>query len=162
MKNKNMKIKMKLKLIIPLSIIGLILLYFIISRKNIEKFYDSLNGVDAMDRKMDQLADQEKETRAFCKILRHDNSNKEQMTRLLELRNKQFSDSLKKQNQTISDIKRKIINAKLDKNNKEFIDINSDRNRKVEGNDMRKKIMEDVKKLIKGKPQIFLTVKNNI
>ena len=40
--------------------------------------------------------------------------------------------------------------------------MNSDRNRKIEGNDMRKKIMEDAKKLIKGNPQIFLTVKNNI
>ena len=120
-----------------------------------------MNDLDAMDRKMDQLPEQEKETRAFCKILRHDNSNKEQMTRLLELRNKQFSDSLKKQNETISEIK-KIINATLDKNNKEFIDMNSNRNKKMEGNKMRRKIMEDAKKLIKGKPQIFLTVKNNI
>lgn len=123
---------------------------------------DMLDKVDSMDKKLDDLVEQEKETRTFCKLLRHDSSNKEQMKKIMEYRNKQFEDNWKKQNKMLTDIKKKIIEVKLGKDNKDFSDFNTDRNKKREGNKKREKIMEVAKKMIQKPPQINLTFQNNM
>ena len=45
--------------------------------------------------KIDNLVEQEQETRTFCKLLRHDSSNREQLEKVMEYRNKQFEDNWK-------------------------------------------------------------------
>lgn len=121
-----------------------------------------LDKVDSMEEKLDNLVDQEKETRTFCKLLRHDSSNKEQLQKMMEFRNQQFDANWKKQNKMLGDIKKKIIELKLGKNNKEFVDFNSTRNKKRGEYGKRKKIMEAAKKMIQNPPQVNLTFQNNI
>ena len=121
-----------------------------------------LDKVDSMEEKLDNLVEQEKETRTFCKLLRHDSSNKEQLQKMMEFRNQQFDANWKKQNKMLGDIKKKIIELKLGKNNKEFVDFNSTRNKKRGEYSKRKKIMEAAKKMIQNPPQVNLTFQNNI
>ena len=106
--------------------------------------------------------EQEQETRTFCKLLRHDSSNREQLEKVMEYRNKQFEDNWKKQNKMLSEIKKKIIEVRLGKNDKEFSNFNTDRNKKREEYEKRKKIMETAKKMIKKPPVVNLTFQNNI
>jgi len=115
-----------------------------------------------MDDKLDSLVDQEKETRTFCKLLRHDSSNKEHLQKVLEQRNIEFNNNWKKQNRTLSDIKKKLINVKLGKNNKDFAKFNDSKNNKRDAFEKRRRLMEVAKKTIKQKPAINLTFNNNI
>ena len=121
----------------------------------------ALDNVDSMEDKLDDMVDTERETRTFCKLLRHDKTNEEQMTKMLAYRNKQFEDNLKKQNKNISQIKKKIIEIKLAKNNSEFMKFNTGRNKKREEYEKRKKIIEAAKKMIKRPPGVNLTFQNN-
>ena len=127
-----------------------------------ENFQDMLDKVNSMEEKIDSLVDQEKETRTFCKLLHHDSSNQEQLKKIMEHRNREFEANWKKQNKMLSDIKKKIIDVRLGKNNKEFADFNTGRNKERQANLKRKEIMESAKKMIKQKPALNLTIDNNI
>lgn len=123
---------------------------------------NALDRVDEMADKIDTLVEQEQETRTFCKLLRHDSGNREQLEKVMEYRNKQFEDNWKKQNKMLSEIKKKIIEVRLGKNDKEFAEFNTDRNKKRQEYEKRKKIMETAKKMIKKSPVVNLTFQNNM
>ena len=129
---------------------------------NKEPDNDVLDKVNSMNEKLDDLVDKEKETRTFCKLLRHDSSNQEQMTKLMEYRNKQFEDNWKKQNKMLSQIKKKIIEVKTSKNDSEFMKFDTGRNKKRLEYEKRKKLLEVAKKMIKRPPAVNLTFQNNI
>ena len=74
-----------------LVIIALAILLLVNSFYKTEHFKDSLDDVDAMDKKLEEISDLEKETRMFCKLLRHD-EDRVQMQDLLNSRNQQFQD----------------------------------------------------------------------
>ena len=158
-----MKINKNIKIIV--IIIFIIVLVWITYNKylniNLELFADNLENIDLMVNKIDDLVDQETETRMFCKLLRANNSPKEQLQTILDYRNKSFKDNLDKQNSTISEIKKKIIEYNLDKNNKKIIDFNNDRNKKEKGNIIRQNIMENAKDIIKQAPYINIKLNNN-
>lgn len=151
-----------------LFLISLILILFILNlllKKNkMEGFvstFNSLDNVDLMGDKIDELVDTEKETRLFCKILRHNKDNKEQNLKVLENRNRQFQEVIDKQNKLINEIKEKIISLKLDKNNYDFYKFNTDKNNKKDENIKRQEIINMAKaKLIEG-PKININVDNN-
>lgn len=157
---------------VTLTLIVLLLIFLIVNTfwENKENFTvqnsnldpNALDRVDEMSDKIDDLVVQEQETRTFCKLLRHDSSNKEQLEKVMEFRNKQFEDNWKKQNKMLSEIKKKIIEVRLGKNDKDFSDFNTDRNKKREEYEKRKKIMETAKKMIKKPPVVNLTFQNNI
>lgn len=157
---------------VTLTLIVLLLIFLIVNTfwENKENFTvqnsnldpNALDRVDEMSDKIDDLVVQEQETRTFCKLLRHDSSNKEQLEKVMEFRNKQFEDNWKKQNKMLSEIKKKIIEVRLGKNDKDFADFNTDRNKKREEYEKRKKIMETAKKMIKKPPVVNLTFQNNI
>ena len=155
--NKNIKII----IILILLIVLLWITYNKYYNYELELFTDNLKNVDLMMDKIDDLVDQEQETRMFCKLLRANNSPKEQLKTILEHRNKTFKENLDKQNNTISEIKKKIIEFKLDKNNKKMIDFNESRNKKDKGNIIRKNIMKNAKEIIKQAPYINLKLNNN-
>ena len=56
----------------------------------------------------------------------------------------------------LSEIKKKIIEVRLGKNDKEFAEFNTDRNKKRQEYEKRKKIMETIKKMIKKSPVVNL------
>ena len=151
-----------------LFLVSLILVLFILNllvKKNkMEGFsstFNSLDNVDLMGDKIDELVDTEKETRLFCKILRHNKDNKEQNLKVLENRNKQFQEVIDKQNKMINEIKEKIISLKLDKNNHDFYKFNTDKNNKKDQNIKRQEIINMAKtKLIEG-PKVNINVDNN-
>ena len=151
-----------------LFLVSLILILFILNllvKKNkMEGFsstFNSLDNVDLMGDKIDELVDTEKETRLFCKILRHNKDNKEQNLKVLENRNKQFQEVIDKQNKMINEIKEKIISLKLDKNNHDFYKFNTDKNNKKDQNIKRQEIINMAKaKLIEG-PKVNINVDNN-
>jgi hypothetical protein len=149
-------------IIIILLTLGLIISSFL---SNQENFYDesnSLDKIDSMDQELDSLIEKEKETRTFCKLLRHDSSNQEQLKKVIAHRNQEFENNWKKQNNMLSDIKKKIIGIRLGENNKQFTEFNTGRNKDYESNIKRKKIMETVQKMIKKQPEVNLTIDNNI
>ena len=123
---------------------------------------DALDKVNSMNDKLDDLVEKEKETRTFCKLLRHDSSNQEQINKLIEHRNKQFEENWKKQNKMLSQIKKKIIEVKSGKNDKDFAEFNTGRNKKRMEYEKRKKLLEVAKKMIKRPPAVNLTFQNNI
>ena len=160
-----------LSLIVLLIIILIVNTIFFKNKSNKQENFSEVNStldptaldrVDEMADKIDSLVEHEQETRTFCKLLRHDSSNKEQLEKVMEHRNKQFEDNWKKQNKMLSEIKKKIIEVRLGKNDKEFADFNTDRNKKREEYEKRKKIMETAKKMIKKPPVVNLTFQNNI
>lgn len=155
--NKNIKIIV----IIVLLIVLLWITYNKYLNLNLELFVDNLENVDLMMNKLDDLVDQETETRMFCKLLRANNSPKEQLQIILDNRNKSFKQNLDKQNSSISEIKKKIIEYNLDTNNKKIIDFNNNRNKKEKGNIIRQNIMENAKDIIKQAPYINLKLNNN-
>lgn len=126
-----------------------------------KEYNNALDNVSSMEDKLEDMVDTEKETRTFCKLLRHDRTNEEQMTKMLEYRNKQFENNMKKQNKSISQIKKKIIEIKLGKNNTEFMKFNTGRNKKREEYEKRQKIIKAAKKMIKRPPMVNLTFQNN-
>ena len=156
-----MKIYNKLYCVGLLSILILILLIICRNSKR-ENFEDMLEKVDVMGDKLGSLVDQEVETRTFCKLLRHDSNFKEPMKKLLEQRNIEFSKNWKKQNRMLADIKKKIIEMKLGKDNQNFATFNSKRNKDKEANRKRNILMDKAMKMIKQKPVINFTVDNNI
>ena len=157
---------------VTLTVIVLLLIFLIVNTVigNKENFTaenstldsNALDRVDDMADKIDNLVEQEQETRTFCKLLRHDSSNREQLEKVMEYRNKQFDDNWKKQNKMLSEIKKKIIEVRLNKNDKDFSEFNTDRNKKREEYKKRQKIMETAKKMIKKPPVVNLTFQNNI
>ena len=157
---------------VTLTLIVLLLIFLILNTVtgNKENFTaenpsldpSALDRVDDMSVKINSLVEQEQETRTFCKLLRHDSSNREQIEKVMEHRNKQFEDNWKKQNKMLSEIKKKIIEVRLGKNDKDFSKFNTDRNKKREEYEKRKKIMETAKKMIKKPPVVNLTFQNNI
>lgn len=156
-----MKNNIKIYCVGLISIIILILL-LVCNNLKTENFEDMLEKVDAMGDKLGSLVDQEVETRTFCKLLRHDSNFKEPMQKLLEQRNIEYNKNWKKQNRMLADIKKKIIEMKLGKNNQNFATFNSKRNKDKEANRKRKILMEKAMKMIKQKPVINFTVDNNI
>ena len=154
--------KSNIKIVITIFII--LLLFVLINMNNKEGFqsgFNSLEDVNLMTDKIDDLVDTEKETRLFCKILRHNKDNKEQNIKVLELRNKQFQEVIDKQNKMINDIKKKIIEIKLDKDNKEIYDFNNKKNDKIEGNKKREEIIKLAKNKLREGPQVNLSIGNN-
>ena len=156
----------KVKCIVLLSLIFLLLISNLLFKKSkFEGFnsdFNSLQNINLMEDKIDELVDTEKETRLFCKILRHNKENKDQNLKILESRNKQFQEIIEKQNKMINDIKEKIISLKLDNNNKEFYKFNTDKNNKRDENIKRQKIINMAKdNLIEG-PKVNIKVGSNI
>ena len=139
-------------------ILILVVINFNESKK--ENFTDSLKNVDLMNKKMDDVIDYEKETRLFCKIIR--NSDKINLSKKkLENTQKVFDKHLRKQKDKISDIKKKIIELKLNKNNKKFIDFNINRNKNTEENKKRKLIIRNAKNILKKEPQLNINMRYN-
>jgi hypothetical protein len=145
------------KIVILILIILLLCLNKFFVREN---FKDSLDGVDSMDKKMDNMASTEEETRMFCKLLRHDD-NSEQIKDLLESRNQQYQDNWKKQNKLISDIKKKFIKLRLEKDGRNFVEFNDKRNGKLDENIKRKTLIEKAKILAEEPYSLNLNVNNN-
>ena len=123
-------------------------------RNKKENFTDHLDKLDSMNDKLDSLVDQETETRAFCKLLRHDSNYQEPLEKIMKHRNQQFQNNWKKQNKMLADIKKKIIGIKLGNDNQEFSKFNTDRNKQRQEFNKRKQIIQDAKNLITSKPQI--------
>ena len=121
----------------------------------------NLDNIDIMSKKIDELTDNEKETRMFCKILRHDSNVKDQAEKIIESRNRQFQENLNKQNKMLCQIKSKIVNYKLNKDNKEFSEFNTKKNKERETKKIRQKIMEASQKLIRKGPVVNLKINNN-
>ena len=149
-------------------LLSLILILFILNLKiknmKTEGFvstFNSLENVDLMGNKIDELVDTEKETRLFCKILRHNKDNKSHNLKVLENRNRQFQDVIDKQNKMISDIKKKIISLKLDKNNKEIYKFNTEKNNKKEENIKRESIIDMAKNKLLEEPKVSINIGNN-
>ena len=79
---------------VTLTVIVLLLIFLIINTfiGKTEKFTvenstldsNALDRVDDMADKLDNLVEQEQETRTFCKLLRHDSSNREQLEKVRE------------------------------------------------------------------------------
>ena len=114
-----------------------------------------------MNQKINDLEEKEKETRMFCKLLRH-KDKKDEMDYMVQNSNMKFQDNWDKQNQMISDIKKKIINLKLDKVDKEFIDFNNKKNNTNVSNQLRKRQIEAAKKKLNGPRSLNLTLNNNL
>ena len=121
----------------------------------------NLDNIDVMSGKIDELAEDEKETRMFCKILRHDSNNKEQMEKIMESRNRQFQDNLDKQNKMLCQIKSKLVNYKLNKDNHDFTKFNTEKNKEREARKIRKNIMAQGQKLIRKGPVVNLKINDN-
>ena len=145
------------KIVILILIILLLCLNKFFIREN---FKDSLDGVDSMDKKMDNMTSTEEETRMFCKLLRHDDTS-EQMKDLLESRNQQYQDNWKKQNKLISDIKKKFIKLRLEKDGRNFVEFNDTRNDKLDENNKRKVLIEKAKIIADDPYSVTLNVNNN-
>ena len=140
-------------------IIVLFFIYFFRKENRREHFIDNLN-FDGMNQKINDLEEKEKETRMFCKLLRH-KDKKDEMDYMVQNSNMKFQDNWDKQNQMISDIKKKIINLKLDKVDKEFIDFNNKKNNTKVSNQLRKRQIEAAKKKLNGPRSLNLTLNNN-
>ena len=125
-----------------------------------ENFKDSLDSVESMNTKMDNMTSMEEETRMFCKLLRHDDTT-EQMKDLLENRNQQFQENWKKQNKIISDIKKKFIKLRLEKDGRNFVEFNGKRNKKIDETLKRKAIIEKAKEVAEQPYNFNLNVNNN-
>tara|TARA_B100000768_G_C11191902_1_gene337742 strand:+ start:184 stop:636 length:453 start_codon:yes stop_codon:yes gene_type:complete len=141
----------------------LILLFILISLfldKKHENFKNDLDNIDGMDLKMKEMSDLEEETRMFCKILRHD-QGKNQLDNLLNSRNRVFQENWKKQNKTINDIKKKFIKLRLEKDGRNLIDYNNNRNQKKDEFSKRKKILKKAKQIADLPYNLKVNVNNN-
>ena len=141
-------------------IVVLFFIYFFRKENNREHFIDNIN-IDSMNQKINDLEEKEKETRMFCKLLRH-KDKKEEMDYMVQNSNMKFRDNWDKQNQMISDIKKKIINLKLDKVDKDFIDFNNNKNNTKVSNQLRKRQIEAAKKKLNGPRSLNLTLNNKL
>ena len=129
-----------------LVVLFLLVLLVINNLYRIENFADGLDNIDGMEKKMNQMDEIEQETRMFCKILRHD-EDRVQLQDLLNERNKDFQKNWQKQNKMISDIKKKFIKLRLEKDGRNFIDFNDGRNERTEEMDKRKQILNKAKEV---------------
>ena len=143
-----------------LVILALAILLLANSFYRTEHFKDSLDDVDAMDKKMEEISDLEKETRMFCKLLRHD-EDRVQMQDLLNSRNLQFQDNWKKQNKLIGDIKKKFIKLRLEKDGRNFMEFNDNRNDKIEEMKKRKQLIKKAKEVAESPYKLNLNINNN-
>lgn len=144
-----------------LVILILIILLFCVNNFFLrENFKDGLDNVDAMSKKMDEMTETEKETRMFCKLLRHD-EDREQLKDLLESRNQEFQDNWQKQNKMISDIKKKFIKLRLEKDGRNFKDFNDKRNNRLDENIKRKEVIKQAKKIAQSPYNLAVNINNN-
>tara|TARA_B100001248_G_C27118950_1_gene334838 strand:+ start:86 stop:559 length:474 start_codon:yes stop_codon:yes gene_type:complete len=125
-----------------------------------ENFQDTLDQVDEMGKKMDEMSELEKETRMFCKILRQDETP-EQIDELLDSRTTEFQKKWLKQNEIISDIKKKFIKLRLDKDNRNLINYNNRRNMKLDEFQKRKNNIELAKRLADSPYKVNFNINNN-
>ena len=144
---------------IYLLILLFILVYLFLDKKR-ETFKNNLDNVDGMDLKMKEMSDLEEETRMFCKILRQDQGNN-QLDNLLNSRNRVFQENWKKQNKTINDIKKKFIKLRLEKDGRNLIDYNENRNQRKDEFSKRKKILEKAKQIADSPYNLKVNVNNN-
>ena len=146
---------------IGLVVLFLILLLIINNLYRIENFSDGLDEIDAMEKKMNQLDEVEKETRMFCKILRHD-EDRVQLQDLLNARNQQFQDNWKKQNKMISDIKNKFIKLRLEKDGRNFKEFNDNRNDRTSEMNKRKQILNKAKEVAQSPYNLNVNFNNSM
>lgn len=146
-----------------LILIGITVIFFLIlfrneilekSNLNIEK----LGNISDIENKLDTLEEQEQETRMFCKILR--NKEKNQLDKVVENTNIKFDTEWKKQNELINQIKKKIINIKLDKIEKDFMEFNNKKNNKSESFKKRQMLIEKTKEHLRKPRMLNLKVNN--
>tara|TARA_B100000674_G_C37596387_1_gene803227 strand:+ start:26 stop:499 length:474 start_codon:yes stop_codon:yes gene_type:complete len=144
-----------------LVILILVILLFCVNNFFIrENFKDGLDDVDAMNKKMDEMTEMEKETRMFCKLLRHD-EDREQLQDLLDSRNQEFQDNWQKQNKIVSDIKKKFIKLRLEKDGRNFKDFNDKRNMRLDENIKRKEVIKQAKKIAESPYNLAVNINNN-
>ena len=147
---------------LPILFLTVILLIHLIkiTKPNIiqENFIDNIEG---MEQKMKQLEEKEKETRMFCKILRN-KEKQDNMDYMITNTNMKFQNEWEKQNRLINDFKKKIINFKLDKNDKEFINFNDSKNIKNKSFLLRQKQIELGKEKLKNPRVLNLKINNNL
>ena len=150
--------------LIVLALTIILLIYFL--KKEVlrapsyiqEGFIDNIEG---MEQKMKSLEEKEQETRMFCKLLRH-NKNQDEMDYMVENTNMKFQNDWEKQNKMINDIKKKIINLKLDKVDSEFINYNENKNNNKKSFTQRKKQIKMAKNILKNPPMVNLNINNNL
>lgn len=147
---------------LPILFLTVILLIYLIkiTQPNIvrETFIDN---IASMEQKMKQLEEKEKETRMFCKILRN-KDKQDNMDYMITNTNMKFQNEWEKQNRLINDLKKKIINLKLDKNDREFINFNESKNQKNKSFLLRQKQIELGKEKLKGPRVLNLKINNNL
>lgn len=143
-----------------IAIYFLIFLFIINNIYFVENFKDSLDEVDGMNKKMDDMTEMEEETRMFCKLLRHD-EDRVQLQELLNSRNQQFQDNWKKQNKIISDIKKKFIKLRLEKDGRNLVEYNSNKNKKSEEMKKRKVVLEKAKEVAESPYNLSVNINNN-
>ena len=151
--------KIQKKNCIVLVILFLFVILVINNIYKVENFSTGLDNIEGMEKKMNQMDDLEKETRMFCKILRHD-EDKVQLKDLLDARNKEFQNNWKKQNKMISDIKKKFIKLRLEKDGRNFINFNDTRNLTNEEMYKRKQIIEKSKEVANSPYKLNLNINN--
>ena len=147
---------------LPILFLTVILLIHLIkiTKPNIiqENFIDN---IASMEKKMKQLEEKEKETRMFCKILRN-KDKQDNMDYMITNTNMKFQNEWEKQNRLINDLKKKIINLQLDKNDREFINFNESKNQKNKSFLLRQKQIELGKEKLKGPRVLNLKINNNL
>ena len=122
-----------------------------------ENFIDNIEG---MEKTMKDLEEKEKETRMFCKLLRHKDT--QDIDYVIENTNLKFKNELEQQNKTINDLKKKIINLKLDKVDSNFIEFNEQKNNKQKSFINRRRQIENAKKVLRQPKKVNLNINNNL
>ena len=110
---------------------------------------------------IDSLFDEEKERKMFCKMLRN-TKNKSQYNRFLETSNRKLNNQWKEQNELIKNIKNKIINIKLDRDELDFMKFNTNKNKKNISNMRRKIIINQAKKNLIQPNKFNISIKNKL
>jgi hypothetical protein len=122
---------------------------------------DFIDNIEGMEQKMKSLEEKEQETRMFCKLLRN-KENQDEMDYMVENTNMKFQNDWEKQTKMINDIKKKIINLKLDKVDSDFINYNDNKNVNKNSLIKRKKQIVNAKNILKKPPIVNLNINNNL
>ena len=146
-------------LILFLTVI--LLIHLIKKTKPVNNYENFISNIDGMEEKMKQLEEKEKETRMFCKILRH-KEKQDEMDYMIENTNAKFQNELDKQNRLINKLKKTIINLKLDKVDNEFIKFNESKNAKDKSFILRQKLIEQGKNKLRLPRVLNLKINNNL
>lgn len=146
-------------LILFLTVI--LLIHLIKKTKPVNNYENFISNIDGMEEKMKQLEEKEKETRMFCKILRH-KEKQDEMDYMIENTNAKFQNELDKQNRLINKLKKTIINLKLDKVDNEFIKFNESKNAKEKSFILRQKLIEQGKNKLRLPRVLNLKINNNL